>query len=120
MQKVIEELGAAQIPQILVCNKADQCENMDLIPSGAECVSISAKYGRGMDELLAAIERGLGRGKHHITLLIPYAEGALTERLFRECKVHRSEYNETGTLMEITCDDMIYGQMKEYEVAQDG
>lgn len=120
VQKVITELDAASIPQILVCNKVDLCTNPDLIPGGADCVRISAKYGHGMQALLQAIDRGLGRGKHHITLLIPYTEGALTERLFRECKVHRNEYTEAGTRMEITCDDIIYGQMKQYEVSQDG
>lgn len=59
VDKVITQLGAQQIPQILVCNKADLCENPDLIPSGEDIVAISARQGRGMEQLLAAIEKAL-------------------------------------------------------------
>lgn len=120
VDQVISQLDAGQIPQILVCNKADRCTNPDLIPSGRGVVAISAKYGRGMDELKAAIEEALGRGKHRVTLLIPYADGYRLDQIHQEAKVFSTEYEAEGTRVEIECDDKLYGQLREYEVRADG
>ncbi len=119
VDKVITQLGAQQIPQILVCNKADLCENPDLIPSGEDIVAISARQGRGMEQLLAAIEKALGRGKHRITVCIPYADGYLLDVIHKEAAVFATEYTGEGTKLEIECDDKLYGQLRGYEVAAD-
>ena len=119
VQKVITQLGAEQIPQLLVCNKADQCENPDLIPSGEDIVAISAKYGRGMSQLLAAMERALGRGKHRIRICIPYADGYLLDVIHKEAAVFSTDYTGDGTLLDIECDDKLYGQLQDYEVPGD-
>ncbi len=119
VDKVIRQLGAEQIPQLLVCNKADLCENPDLIPGGENVVAISAKQGRGMDALLAAMEQALGRGKHKVRLCIPYAEGYLLDVIHKEAAVFSTEYGETGTILDIECDDKLYGQLRQYEVAGD-
>lgn len=119
VQKVINQLDAGEIPQILVCNKADKCENPDLIPQGRGIVAISAKYDRGMDDLLSAIEEALGRGKHRVTLCVPYAEGYQLDVIHREAKVFSTDYNEDGTVVDIECDDKLYGQLRDYEVTPD-
>lgn len=119
VNKVIAQLGAQQIPQILVCNKADLCENPDLIPSGEDIVAISAKHGRGMDELLAAVEKALGRGKHRMKICIPYAEGYLLDVIHKEAAVFSTDYTGEGTLLDMECDDKLYGQLRTYEVPAD-
>lgn len=119
VDKVITQLGAQQIPQILVCNKADLCENPDLIPSGEDIVAISARQGRGMEQLLAAIEKALGRGKHRITVCIPYADGYLLDVIHKEAAVFSTDYTSEGTKLDIECDDKLYGQLRGYEVAAD-
>ena len=117
VDKVITQLGAQQIPQILVCNKADLCENPDLIPAGEDIVAISAKHGRGMDQLLPAVEKALGRGKHRMTICIPYADGYLLDVIHKEAAVFSTDYTGEGTLLDIECDDKLYGQLHEYEVS---
>lgn len=119
VDKVVNQLDAGAIPQILVCNKADKCENPDLIPNGSGVVAISAKYGRGMDELKAAIEEALGRGKHRVTLLIPYDQSYRLDVIHREAKLYATEYEVGGTRVDIECDDKLYGQLREYEVTAD-
>lgn len=119
VDKVITQLGAQQIPQILVCNKADLCENPDLIPSGEDIVAISARQGRGMEQLLAAIEKALGRGKHRITVCIPYADGYLLDVIHKEAAVFSTDYTSEGTKLDIECDDKLHGQLRGYEVAAD-
>ncbi len=119
VDKVVNQLDAGGIPQILVCNKADQCDNPDLIPGGSGVVAISAKYGRGMEELKRAIEEALGRGKHRVTLLIPYNQGYRLDQIHQEAKVYATEYEADGTRIDIECDDKLYGQLREYEVTAD-
>lgn len=118
VEKVIAQLGAAQIPQIVVYNKADCCDNPDLIPCGADCVAISAKYSRGIPQLLAAMEEALGRGTHRIVVQIPFAQGALLDLIHREAAVFATDYTQDGTRLEIECDDKLYGQLREYEVSE--
>lgn len=119
VEKVIAQLGAQQIPQILVCNKADRCENPDLLPSGQDIIAISAKYGRGMDELMRVMERALGRGRHRVRICIPYADGYLLDVIHKEAAVFATDYTDSGTLLEIECDDKLYGQLRDYEVSAD-
>ena len=65
MAKVLEELDADKKPQILVLNKTDLLaageaegvENTEKASAGAsEVISISARRGRGLTELLEAID----------------------------------------------------------------
>jgi GTP-binding protein HflX len=57
--KVLAEIGAAQIPQLLIMNKMDRLPGEAGHHSSAPGVAISALTGAGMDRLLAAIDEAL-------------------------------------------------------------
>ena len=64
--KVLAEIGASTIPQILVMNKMDRLAGGDtaslarrLVETPMRAVGISALTGEGIDELLAAIDEAL-------------------------------------------------------------
>ncbi|MDY3617837.1 GTPase HflX [Agathobaculum sp.] len=116
VQKVIAQLGAKDTPCIMVYNKADKCDP-DVIPffRPDEGVKISAKTGVGLEALLAAVEKALGKGKHRVKLLLPYSEGALLDLLHREAQVESVEYAETGTAVDAVVDDKLYGQVRPYQ-----
>ena len=57
--KVLAEIGAAQIPQILIMNKMDRLPPEARGHSNARGVAISALTGAGIDKLLAAIDEAL-------------------------------------------------------------
>ncbi|MGM9612411.1 MAG: GTPase HflX [Butyricicoccus sp.] len=112
VDKVITQLGAQEIPRIIVYNKVDRC---DILPyTAADSVLLSAKTGKGEAELLAAIEKALGRGKHQMRLLIPYSDGAALDLLHREAQVLSVEYVGEGTLVEAIMDDKTCGRMQKY------
>lgn len=112
VDKVIAQLGAQEIPRIVVYNKVDRC---DILPyTTADSVLLSAKTGQGEAELLAAIEKALGRGKHQMRLLIPYSDGAALDLLHREAQVLSVEYVGEGTLVEAIMDDKTCGRMQKY------
>jgi GTP-binding protein HflX len=57
--KVLAEIGAAEIPQILIMNKMDRLPGEASQHSSTRGVAISALTGAGMDRLLAAIDEAL-------------------------------------------------------------
>ena len=115
VERVVAQLGAQDIPRVMVYNKADKCAP-DAIPyfRPDEGVAISAKTGEGIDELLKTIERALGRGKHKVKLLIPYSDGAVLDMLHRETQIESTDYAAEGTLVEAVVDDKTYGRVAEY------
>ena len=115
VERVVAQLGAQDIPRVMVYNKADKCAP-DAIPyfRPDEGVAISAKTGEGIDELLKTIEHALGRGKHKVKLLIPYSDGAVLDMLHRETQIESTDYAAEGTLVEAVVDDKIYGRVAEY------
>ena len=113
VDKVIEQLGAQEIPRVMVYNKADKCTDL---PATRDGVLFSAKTGEGTEALLAAIEKALGRGKHEMHLCIPYSDGAALDLLHREAQVKSVDYGEAGTLVTAIVDDKLCGQMQKYRV----
>ncbi|MDY3711481.1 MAG: GTPase HflX [Agathobaculum sp.] len=115
VEHVIAQLGAQDIPRVMVYNKADKC-GRDAVPffRPGEGARISAKTGEGVDELLSAIETALGRGKHKVRLLIPYSDGAALDLLHREAQVESVDYAADGTRVEAVVDDKTYGRMAAY------
>lgn len=115
VEKVINQLGAEAIPRVIVLNKADKCDILPYLPEG---VLFSARTGEGTDKLLESIEQALGRGKHEMTLLIPYSDGAALDALHREAQVKSVEYEAEGTRVVVVVDDKTCGRMQKYRVEE--
>ncbi len=109
VEQLIHELGADQTPRIEVFNKCDLWTG-DIRPHGEGRVSISAKTGEGVPELLAAIGRVLDNGARRVTIHLPYDKGGILEALYREAKVERVEYGETIDVVAV-CTPKIIGQL---------
>lgn len=109
---LVRELGAEQIPCIEVFNKTDLCRG-DIMPHGESIVSVSAKTGEGLGELISMIGTRLDRGSRRVVLHLPYDRGGLLDMLYREAKVEQVEYEET---IEVTvlCTPKILGQVSDY------
>jgi len=94
VDNLIRELGAEQTPRLEVFNKCDRYVG-EIRPHGERIVSISAKTGEGLDELLAAIGRNLDSGNRRVTIHLPYDKGGVLDTLYKEAKVEQVEYTET-------------------------
>ena len=99
VDRLIDQLGAAHTPCIRVFNKCDAY--LGILPHGENIVCISARSGEGANELTERVRAILGRADHHVTLLLPYAQGALLETLHRDCAVLRTDYRDDGIALEV-------------------
>ena len=115
VEKLICELGAEQTPRIDVFNKIDRCPS-EILPHGEDIVSISAKTGQGLDELLSKIGDRLDTGAHRVVLHIPYDKGGIVDLLHREAKVERVDYGE-AIEVEAVCTPIQLGRLKDYIVS---
>ncbi|MDQ6840888.1 MAG: GTPase HflX [Actinomycetota bacterium] len=79
VQEVLEEIGAAQAPQMLVLSKVDLVSperRAELVRRHPDAVLVAARTGEGIAELGARIEAEFARTLRDVDLLIPYDEGA--------------------------------------------
>ncbi len=109
VDQLIHELEADQTPRIEVFNKCDLWTG-DIRPHGEDRVSISAKTGEGMPELLATIGRMLDNGARRVAIHLPYDKGGLLDRLYQEAKVEQVDYGETIDVTAV-CTPKVIGQL---------
>ena len=109
VDQLIVDLGAQETPRIEVFNKCDQWTG-EIRPHGENIVSISAKTGEGLPDLLAAIGKVLDNGAKRVTIHLPYDKGGILELLYRDAKVEQVEYSDTIDVVAI-CTPKIIGQL---------
>ena len=115
VEELISELDAAETPRIDVFNKCDLYTG-DILPHGSNIVSLSAKTGQGMEELLERLRERLDNGTRRVVMRIPYEQGGLVDLLHREAKVERVDYGETIEV-EAVCTPVQLGRLKDYIVS---
>ena len=112
VDRLIHELKADQIPCLRVYNKCDLAFSGQR-PAGEDTVSISAKTGEGVPELLACIDKKLDKGTSRVTLHLPYDKAGLLDGLYREAKVESVEYADSIDVVAV-CPPKVLGQIKDY------
>ena len=117
VDKLIAQLAKPGTPVLRCYNKADLVSPAE-IPVGEDVVAISAKQGRGMDELLHAIEKTLGHARHHVVVRLPYSMGGMVETLHDNAQVARVDYTGEGIEIDTVLDDILYGRLRDYIVKE--
>ena len=112
VEELIAELGSSQTSRIDIFNKSDLYTG-DIMPHGDDIVSVSARTGQGLDQLLTMVGKRLDQGAHRVTLHIPYDRGGLVDMLYREAKVESVEYGESIEV-EALCAPKVLGRVKEF------
>ena len=109
VDQLIMDLGAQETPRIEVFNKCDLWTG-EIRPHGEDIVSVSARTGEGLDDLLEAIGKRLDSGAKRVTIHLPYEKGGMLERLYKEAKVEQVEYSETIDVVAV-CTPKLIGQL---------
>jgi GTP-binding protein HflX len=100
VREVLASIGAGDVPEIVVVNKADAADPVQVKGVEAneqDCVVISARTGAGLGELLAAIDRQLPRRDLEVSVVLPYRRGDLLARAHQEGEVLAVRHGADGT-----------------------
>ncbi|MCQ2429803.1 MAG: GTPase HflX [Clostridia bacterium] len=127
-EDLLTELGAGGKPTLYVFNKCDReaCDTVGLMRVVSErfrgedvdrkAVYISALTGEGCDELAAALESIIRRGKRRVTFIIPNEKaGALSKLYSEKASVENVEYGDEAVTVTAVVDDRVYGLMKQFD-----
>ena len=92
VREVFAEIGASDVPEIVVINKADAADPLVLARlqrAEPHSVVVSAKTGEGIAEALALVEGELPRPGVEFKALLPYERGDLINRLHQQGEMSR-------------------------------
>lgn len=101
---VLSEIGAAETPQLLVCNKIDRLEQqnprIDYDDSGVpQRVWLSAQTGEGIDLLFQALSERLAKQMVRENLRLPPEEGKLRSQLYKLDCVQSEQILDSGDML---------------------
>ena len=100
VRDVIGEVGARDVPEIVVFNKADLADaDQRLLLTSLEprAIFVSARSGEGVEELQQAIALAIPAPELELTLLVPYDRGEVISKLHLTGRVLSTDYLEEGT-----------------------
>jgi GTPase len=100
VRRVLGEIGAANMPEVLVLNKIDRLrgsERARLARRFPGSVAVSALTGEGVLGVLEAVAAALPNPPVEIEALIPWSRGDLVAMLYREAEVLKADAEPEGT-----------------------
>ena len=116
---VLAEIGAENVPELVVINKIDEADPVSLKALQLRergSVLASAKTGEGLDELRAAIEAALP-DRDVVRVTVPYSRGDLVARAHAAGEVTRTEHGPDGTLLEAKVPPELAAELQRCAVA---
>jgi GTP-binding protein HflX len=117
VRSVLAEIGAGDVPELIVFNKIDQIEDGDLGPllrRYENAVAASAHTGEGVNELLEVMAGRLRRLTKIVELNIPYSRGDILATVHREGEVLIEVHEDTGTKVRARLDEVATNLLKEF------
>ncbi|MFY9712581.1 MAG: GTPase HflX, partial [Microbacterium sp.] len=102
VRDVMGDVGARDLPEIVVINKADLLGEDDrLVLRGLEPNAhfVSSRSGEGIEELRAAVEDALPKPAIEIHAVVPYDRGDLVAAIHETGMLLSAEHGEQGTVV---------------------
>jgi GTPase len=119
VRAVLADIGAAEIPELIVINKVDRANAEALTVLQAkypDAVFVSVRTGEGIDRLRATIETLLPRPEIEIRALIPYERGDLVNRIHQTGEFLSTEHLAAGTLLLARVSPSLAAELAPYEL----
>jgi GTPase len=119
VRKVLTEIGADQVPEMIVFNKSDRdpLEAKRLASQHTGSMSISAVTGEGVDEFLHALSDRLRALAVVTELFVPYERGDILAAVHREGEVISSAPDDAGVRLRVRLDASAAGRLAEFVVS---
>ncbi|GAA2431100.1 GTPase HflX [Streptomyces pulveraceus] len=117
VREVIRDVGAVNVPEIVVINKADAADPLvlqRLLRIEKHAIAVSARTGAGIEELLALIDTELPRPSVEIEALVPYIQGGVVSRVHAEGEVISEEHTSEGTLLKARVHEELAAELSSF------
>jgi len=120
VRTVLSEVGAEDIPEIVVINKVDAAPRATLarlLRAEPHAVAVSALTGEGIEDLRAALEAELPTPPVEIEALVPYDRGELVSRVHRTGEMLKVEHEAEGTRLRAKVPESLAAALAPYAVS---
>ncbi len=117
VHQVIDEIGGAAIPELIVINKVDISDPhrvVELVRQLPGSIAISAHTGFGIPELRAAIEMALPHPDIEVQAVIPYTRGDLLHEIHERGEIFTEEHREDGTHVRARVDAQLASALERF------
>jgi GTP-binding protein HflX len=116
VHEVLGEIGAAEVPELVVVNKADTApEEAKALAHAIEgSVLISARTGEGIDDLLQVIGDRLRGTDRVVELVVPWSRGDVLAAIHREGEVVGQSDGEESATLQVVLDDVGRARFAEF------
>jgi GTP-binding protein HflX len=114
VREVLAEVGADEVPELLVVNKIDSADEEALLRLKRlwpEAVFASARTGAGIAAVREAIEERLPWPAVEVTALVPYDRGDLVARVHTNGEVLDVAHEESGTRIHVRVDEALAAEL---------
>ncbi len=117
VRRVLREIGAGAVPELLVFNKCDLLAGRDVpLGSDKDAIAVSAATGEGTDKLLAAMADELRSSASIVELAVPYARGEVLAAVQRAGHVLATDTDEDGYRIQARLDEASAARLSEWVV----
>lgn len=117
VRDVLEQIGAGEVPELLVFNKADLSDSSSRLAERTEgSVAVSAATGEGIEELLLAIGDRVRSMTELCELKVPFARGDVLAMAHREGQVLSEEAEDDGMRLKVRLEPSSKSRLAEWLV----
>jgi GTPase len=119
VDEVLHEIGASELPQLLVINKVDALDEREITRLAnlwPEAVLISARDGEGLGELQTAISDALSKDLVLLSLNVPYDRGDIVAAAHRVGEVIEEKHDSEGTILDVRVPERSRARFEEFVV----
>ena len=104
VQETLDEIGAGHVPIVAALNKTDRLNRPEVaqetVRSYPKAITISARTGFGLPELLQLVQQELYETYTPILVRLPYQQGALISLFHEAGQIEHIEHGRRGVLLQ--------------------
>jgi GTP-binding protein HflX len=120
VRTVLAEIGAGDVPELVVVNKVDAADPAvlaqvrHLVP---DAVVVSARTGAGLDDLLEALTHRVPHPEVEMTVTVPFTRGDLVSRVHLLGEVLDLEHTGEGTVLRARVPAALAAELRDFTLA---
>ena len=118
VREVLAEIGADQVPEFIVFNKADLVEDggSQLVADHQGSVAVSALQNKGLEDFLHRLADRMRAISRITELIVPFDRGDIVASVHREGEVVSIEEDEAGLRIRARLSEASAGRLREFVV----